>query len=293
MAIALTEELLGFGRDMGSPHSSCPSSPGENEGDSSGGRLVSRRLSLVLVKAAVLQELEPVANPAREGTRSKSLLNTSDANKPKPRPRSKSTLLPEHRARMSSIGVSFKSSFRRVRRASVASVSDNNDGKTAEGGLHGDGETGGNDDATTDHRHVTSDTEAWKVVNKIMLDKAVQSIPAYIERSSLIIALVPPCKHADREDEICDESSWRGRGWCRVEYLGATLVRSNVSVMVVQDATTTPAFVWPVDGLTHPPGHGTYTCCSREIENYCTPVPQPCMLLPFKSSALFLLHAMI
>ena len=49
------------------------------------------RRTLLLVKAAVLQELEPVANPAREGTRSKSLLNTSDANKPKPRPRSKST----------------------------------------------------------------------------------------------------------------------------------------------------------------------------------------------------------
>jgi hypothetical protein len=139
---------------------------------------------------------------------------------------------------------------------------------------------GGDKGATTDHRHISTDTEGWKKVNKIMLGKAVESIPAYIERSSLIIALVPPCKHADREDEICDEGSWRGRGWCRVEYLGATLVRSNVSVMVVQDATTTPAFVWPVDGLTLPPGHGTYTCCSRKIENVLHPAPEPCMLLP-------------
>ena len=123
---------------------------------------------------------------------------------------------------------------------------------------------GDNDDATTDHRYVSADTEGWKKVNKIMLGKAVQSIPAYIERCSLIVVLVPPCKHADRKDEICDESSWRGRGWCRVEYLGAALVRSDVSVMVVKDAHTTPEFVFPVDGLQLPPGHGTYTCCSRK-----------------------------
>ena len=120
---------------------------------------------------------------------------------------------------------------------------------------------------TTDHRHVSPDTEAWKKINKIMLAKAVQSIPAYIERSSLVVVLVPPCKHADRDEEICDQSSWRGRGWCRVEYLGAALVRSEVSVMLVEDAITTPAFVFPFDGLQLPPGHGTYTyvCAGESI----------------------------
>ena len=150
-----------------------------------------------------------------------------------------------------------------------------NDGRMSEDGLNDDCETEGGDchsvkttpAATTDHRHVSSDTEEWKKVNKIMLGKAVQSIPAYIERSSLIVALVPLCKHADREDEICDQSSWRGRGWCRVEYMGAALVRSDVSVMIVKGALATPAFVWPVDGLQLPPGHGTYTCCSRKIIN--------------------------
>ena len=62
---------------------------------------------------------------------------------------------------------------------------------------------------TTDHRHVSADTEEWQRINKVMLSHAVQSIPAYIERSSLIIVLVPPCKHADRE-EICDQV------WCVV-----------------------------------------------------------------------------
>jgi hypothetical protein len=69
---------------------------------------------------------------------------------------------------------------------------------------------------TSDHRHASAETEGWKKFNKLMLDKAVTCIPAYIERCSLIIALVPPCIHADRDGEICDQGSWRGRGWCRV-----------------------------------------------------------------------------
>ena len=67
---------------------------------------------------------------------------------------------------------------------------------------------------TTDHRHVSADTEEWQRINKVMLSHAVQSIPAYIERSSLIVVLVPPCKHADRE-EICDQVWCGGMVWGR------------------------------------------------------------------------------
>ena len=223
MSIALTEELLGFGS----------SERGEIEGGNSCGGDGLGSGSLLLVKAAVRQEL---------GT--------------------------------AGIDASFKTSFRRVQRETA-----NHDGG---GPVTKGGEdestltaTSGGKDATTDHRHITSDTEGWKKVNKIMLDKAVQSIPAYIERSSLIVVLVPPCKHADRDDEICDEGSWRGRGWCRVEYLGAALVRSDISVMIVEGALATPAFVFPMDGLQLPPGHGTYTCCSRKCRT--TFSPHPCL----------------
>ena len=231
--------------------------------------------SLLLVKAAVLKEMETGSIPPR---------------------RAKSAVEPRKRTRLSIIGGSFVTSFRDVRQESTEKILDDNDDRMPEDGLHDDdGETeGGEDhsvsaadgaaveDATTDHRHVSSDTEGWKKINKIMLGRAVESIPAYIERSSLIVVLVPPCKHADRKDEICDESSWRGRGWCRVEYLGAALVRSDVSVMLVNDAFGTPEFVYPLDGLQLPPGHGTYTCCSRKFGGYgyrvrCT---QPCMLHP-------------
>jgi len=267
MSIPLTEELLGVGsnesgeNDDGSRGDRRRSSSGwkRNGGRRGGGG------SLLLVKAAVLKEMETGAIPRR---RAKSV---------------QSVIEPRKRTRLSIIGGSFVTSFRDLRRESTEKILDN-DGKMPEDGLRDDGgETEGGDDhsvtaadgdadedATTDHRHVSSDTEGWKKINKIMLGRAVESIPAYVERSSLIIALVPPCKHADRKDEICDQSSWRGRGWCRVEYLGAALVRSDVSVMLVNDAFATPAFVFPLDGLQLLPGHGTYTCCSRKFEGYPT-----------------------
>ena len=236
MSIPLTEQLLGFGEIE--DDSSCgggfgwsggfglaPLGEQRDDSPSGGGRRGSQCASLLLVKAAVLQELGGH--------------------------HSKSAPLLGQQTQMSGNSQSSTNSFQDVRRETVN---------------HGKGEPVpkevDTDATTTDHRPRT-DTEGWKKITKIMLGKAVQSIPAYIERSSLMIVLVPPCKHADRKDENCDESSWRGRGWCRVEYLAATLVRSDVSVMIVEDALTTPYFVWPVDGLQLPPGHGIYTCCSR------------------------------
>ena len=248
MSIPLTDELLGFGENE--DDSSCKGGGGfglsggfglaplvGQRDDSPSGG--GRSGSLLLVKAAVMQELGGH--------------------------HSKSALLLGQQTQMSGISQSFMASFRDVQRETVN---------------HGKGEPvlkNDTDATTTDHRYVTSDTEGWKKINKIMLGRAVQSIPAYVERSSLMIVLVPPCKHADRKDENCDESSWRGRGWCRVEYLAATLVRSDVSIMIVEDALTTPYFVWPVDGLQLPPGHGIYTCCSRKFSASPHPATSPSM----------------
>jgi hypothetical protein len=82
MSIPLTAELLGFDSSEG----------GENEGGGGGGVGVGGG-SLLLVKAAVLQELEPR--------------------------RSKSALLSGERTRVSGIGDSFVTSFRDIERKSV------------------------------------------------------------------------------------------------------------------------------------------------------------------------------
>ena len=46
--------------------------------------------------------------------------------------------------------------------------------------------------------------------------KAVNSIPAYIEQTSIILVLAPPATHTDT-GASCSYGSWRQRGWCRME----------------------------------------------------------------------------
>ena len=45
--------------------------------------------------------------------------------------------------------------------------------------------------------------------------KAVNSIPAYVERSTHFLAIVPTVQHRDLPEVVCDLGSWLGRGWCK------------------------------------------------------------------------------
>lgn len=68
----------------------------------------------------------------------------------------------------------------------------------------------------SDHRLLSANDE--RVLQLVEgLKAAVDSIPSYVERSSMMWILVPPCKHQDLEGTICDFNSWRDRGWCRME----------------------------------------------------------------------------
>ena len=91
-----------------------------------------------------------------------------------------------------------------------------------------------------------------------------QSIPAYIERSALMIILVPTCEHVDRTAELCDYSSWRRRGWCRLELMGSQLSRSQLRVMLCNGGLALPELITPVDIVHLSPGMGDYTCCARK-----------------------------
>ena len=90
-----------------------------------------------------------------------------------------------------------------------------------------------------------------------------QSIPAYIERSTLMIILVPTCEHVDRTGELCDYSSWRRRGWCRLELMGSQLSRSQLRVMLCNGGLAQPELLTPIDIIHLLPGMGHYTCCAR------------------------------
>ena len=91
---------------------------------------------------------------------------------------------------------------------------------------------------------------------------AVESIPAYVEHSSLMISLVPPTTHLDRQGELVSWQSWRRRGWCRMEFASANLSREELPIMVVHGPLSQPEFVLPVDAMSLAPGLGDFTCCA-------------------------------
>ena len=79
-----------------------------------------------------------------------------------------------------------------------------------------------------------------------------------------MIILVPPCEHIDRKGECCDYSSWRRRGWCRLELMGSQFSRSHLRVMLCSGGLAQPAFVTPLDICYLAPGLGDFTCCARD-----------------------------
>ena len=78
-----------------------------------------------------------------------------------------------------------------------------------------------------------------------------------------MIILVPTCEHVDRTAELCDYSSWRRRGWCRLELMGSQLSRSQLRVMLCNGGLAQPELLTPIDIIHLLPGMGDYTCCAR------------------------------
>lgn len=101
---------------------------------------------------------------------------------------------------------------------------------------------------------------ATRMENANALAKAVDSIPAYVENSDLILILTPLATHQDRGD-LCDYASWRSRGWCRMELWAALLARGGSTVMICKGAEATPEFIAPYDALSLPAMEGNFTCC--------------------------------
>ena len=110
------------------------------------------------------------------------------------------------------------------------------------------------------------------------LHRAVLSIPAYIETASMLVVFTPNCEHVDRLENptrlsFVDQStkpqraatnhrSWRLRGWCRVEFMGAWLSPSPKLCLTVRSSDAGPYITFPMDALTLAPGLGNFTCCA-------------------------------
>ena len=122
---------------------------------------------------------------------------------------------------------------------------------------------------TADHRHETGNLNT-------ALQQAVESIPSYVERSTIMLVLVPTVKHSDRIGDVCDFRSWRGRGWCRMEFVCALMARNDLQLIVAQGGASTPAILFPGDALFLPAGEGAFTCCARNHDFGEGPNTSPC-----------------
>ena len=102
------------------------------------------------------------------------------------------------------------------------------------------------------------------------LQRAVESIPAYVEASRFFCVLAPTVDHADVKDEITgksvinDFSSWSRRGWCRLEAMARLLSRNSGPVIVIVGKDIPPRLMpnnlpWILRC-----GHGIFTCCQRD-----------------------------
>mmetsp|Transcript_10167 Transcript_10167/g.26619 ORF Transcript_10167/g.26619 Transcript_10167/m.26619 type:complete len:302 (-) Transcript_10167:1934-2839(-) len=99
------------------------------------------------------------------------------------------------------------------------------------------------------------------------LMKAVESIPAYVEKASHFFAVTPTVTHANLPSVKCNYGSWLKRGWCRLEMIALLLSRFNeLPVIVVSGAECQPYMISPTTIMSRPPGGGELTCCARNHE---------------------------
>jgi len=114
----------------------------------------------------------------------------------------------------------------------------------------------------SDHRHSASDVTVHANVSLLIeqLKAAVDAIPSYIERCAEMMVLVPSVKHADRKDVCCDFTTWRSRGWCRMEFVSSRLACDHdIPVMVINSKETTPTYFNLCDTMRLFAGNGTFT----------------------------------
>jgi len=101
----------------------------------------------------------------------------------------------------------------------------------------------------SDHRHLCTD-----------LEKAVRSIPYYVENSDYFFVLAPPADYKDREKELLDQVSWASRGWCRLE-AQARALSTNAGPVIVVSSPLCAEMMIPAEWYKTPVGTGEFTCC--------------------------------
>ena len=91
---------------------------------------------------------------------------------------------------------------------------------------------------------------------------AINSVPAYVQRSSVMLVLAPVVPHSD-EPIDCQFSSWKQRGWCRLEAIIGCLVGPAKYMILVESAKKMSLFNSNETLTRDSVGLGEFACCSR------------------------------
>eukprot|EP00398_MALV-I-01_sp_L67-1_P000015 gene15-555_t len=91
---------------------------------------------------------------------------------------------------------------------------------------------------------------------------AINSVPAYIQRSSLTLILAPVVIHKE-EGTDCQLSTWKNRGWCRLEAVVSSLVSKSKSMVLVESRFKMSLFSAHDMLYRDSVGCGEYACCKR------------------------------
>lgn len=98
---------------------------------------------------------------------------------------------------------------------------------------------------------------------------AVSSIPAYLEHTTYFWVLTVGAKHQD-EERHCSFSSWRERGWCRLEEWANLLSIKSFMPLVVSDdvkITTYSLVAFQLSNMQkfdRAPCNGVFSCCRMD-----------------------------
>ena len=85
--------------------------------------------------------------------------------------------------------------------------------------------------------------------------QAIRMIPAFVSKSALFVIL---CPFIRRNGRTLSYSTWKARGWCRLEYLARHIARDDGFVITVKSGSHA-TLAWNSNGVADPPGTGDFT----------------------------------
>jgi hypothetical protein len=87
---------------------------------------------------------------------------------------------------------------------------------------------------------------------------AISCIPTYVDNSTIFVVIAPPLDHLTKQNKTVEMSTWKKRGWCRVEKVAKMLCsnrNTGPSIMVLSEKLM---YFMPTSETMQPIGEGDF-----------------------------------